>query len=125
MLSSRRLVNFLGGSPSTLHTTEPASWGLHSAILDDNTLVALEMTPARATPLPALKKPVIAHFREVLDETLLRFIISMISTLRRVDVTFDWETQAETSVVLGIWRTYFHRICYHSNSRLLTLDRVA
>ncbi|KAJ6498733.1 hypothetical protein C8R45DRAFT_93465 [Mycena sanguinolenta] len=98
MFSSSRvqLMDFLCGLPSTvqhLQISEPRI--LHQAILDDNIFRALEASPDRSTPLPALENLVITDCREVSDEALLRFIISRISTLRRVDVTFDREMQAD------------------------------
>ncbi|KAF7370257.1 hypothetical protein MSAN_00656800 [Mycena sanguinolenta] len=94
MFYSHELVDFLRGLPPTLqclcidHQWHP---GPLSSLLDDNFFVTLETLAV----LPALEELIMVNNRELSDEALLRFIISRMPTLRRVDIKFDREMQVD------------------------------
>ncbi|KAJ6480833.1 hypothetical protein C8R45DRAFT_1003795 [Mycena sanguinolenta] len=92
MFWSHELVDFLRGlTPSVRRLRVAERWqsGPFSPILDDNFFEALEPS----TVLPALEEVVITTGGELSDEALLRFIVSRMPTLRRVDIKFDREMQ--------------------------------
>jgi hypothetical protein len=98
------LKDFLRGLPRTvrrLEATEPMHmWrpSLAEAALDDEVLAVLDerpVLPEGTTHCPALEELVIHHCRKVSDEALLRFVLSRAPTLRRVDVAFDREREAD------------------------------
>jgi len=95
------LTDFLRGLPPTvlrLQITEP-KWMqrtlLAHAPLDDDVLAALDATPDRPTPCPALQELVIQYCHKVSDEALLRFVLSREPTLRLVDINFVRERQVD------------------------------
>ncbi|KAJ6480858.1 hypothetical protein C8R45DRAFT_316874 [Mycena sanguinolenta] len=94
MFRKHALVDFLRGAPSSVRrlcVAEPWHRGPFCPILDANFFEALEPS----TVLPALEELSITTSRELSDEALLRFIISRMSTLRRVDIAFDREKQGD------------------------------
>ncbi|KAJ6456071.1 hypothetical protein C8R45DRAFT_1034823 [Mycena sanguinolenta] len=94
MFLSHALVDFLRGAPSAVRrlcVTEPWHRGPFCPVLDDNFFLALETF----TVLPGLEELIIKTSRELSDEALLRFIVSRMPTLRRVDMTFDREMQVD------------------------------
>ncbi|KAF8128307.1 hypothetical protein K438DRAFT_1888700 [Mycena galopus ATCC 62051] len=100
--SSPHLMVFLRGLPPTirhLHILEPTGrWRtpLGDATLDEDTLFGgLEASPDRLTPLPELEELTVTDCRNVSDETLLRFIVSRMPTLRRINIQFNRPRQVD------------------------------
>ncbi|KAF8201150.1 hypothetical protein K438DRAFT_1821476 [Mycena galopus ATCC 62051] len=89
------LMDFVSALPPTIRSlriTEPTDpWQLASSapVLDDEVLVTL------AAHCPALRELIIFNCRHVTDDALLRFIISGIPTLRRVQIKFERERQVD------------------------------
>ncbi|KAF7370228.1 hypothetical protein MSAN_00653600 [Mycena sanguinolenta] len=98
MFRNHELVDFLRGLPPSARRLRIAEqWHRSSLcpILGDNFFASLELSPERSAILPALKELAITNNRELSDDALLRFIISRMSTLRRVDITFEREMQVD------------------------------
>ncbi|KAF8200038.1 hypothetical protein K438DRAFT_1759068 [Mycena galopus ATCC 62051] len=94
IFSTPCLMEFLRSLPPTvqrLHIAEPWRVPFSQVVFDNDVLIELEASPL----LPALEELVITDCREVSDDALLRFIISRMPTLKRVDIKFDRERQID------------------------------
>ncbi|KAF8200048.1 hypothetical protein K438DRAFT_1823111 [Mycena galopus ATCC 62051] len=96
IFSTPCLMEFLRRLPPTIQhlhiLKEPWSPPYLYAVVDDSIFQELEASPHL---LPALNELVITECRGVSDEVLLRFIVSRMPTLRRVDMNFEREMQVD------------------------------
>ncbi|KAF7370254.1 hypothetical protein MSAN_00656500 [Mycena sanguinolenta] len=91
MFRSHELVDFLRGLPPTLQRLRITDTSRSSSPLNNDFFITLEMLAV----LPALEELVMVNNRKLSDEALLRFIISRMPILQRVDIAFDRVMQVD------------------------------